>query len=73
MFDGPAISENDIRTCLIDRAEAHASATGMSLSAIGVASVGDSKFIARVKAGLGFNIKTYQRVMDWLNDEARGR
>ncbi|MEV4609748.1 hypothetical protein MRBLMR1_004847 [Neorhizobium sp. LMR1-1-1.1] len=63
------ISESDVRTSLIRVAEDFSSATGMSLSAIGIASVGDSKFLARVRNGSGFNIKTYQRVMDWIEAE----
>lgn len=60
------ITEADVRTCLLDRAAAFSSERGMSFSAIGIAAVGDSKFLSRVRSGLGFNIKTYQRLLDWL-------
>ena len=60
------IREDDIRACLVQTAEKFSKTSGMSLSAIGVASVGDSKFIARVRSGYGFNVKTYQRVMSWI-------
>jgi len=63
------ITEADIRACLIERATAYAAKHGVSLSAIGIAAVGDSKFISRVRDGLGFNIKTYQRVIDWMAAE----
>jgi len=66
MCDRDLITETDIRACLIERATEYAAKHGISLSAIGVAAVGDSKFIARVRDGLGFNIKTYQRVIDWM-------
>lgn len=66
MFGTRFITEEDVRACLIERATRYAQIANSSLSAIGVASVGDSKFLSRVHAGLNFNIKTYQRVMDWL-------
>lgn len=61
------ILEQDVRQCLLERATSYAGAAKTSFSAIGVAAVGDSKFLARVQAGCGFNIKTYQRMMDWLD------
>lgn len=66
MSDEAMISEDDVRACLVARANRYAETAHTSLSAIGVAAVGDSKFISRVQAGLNFNIKTYQRVMDWI-------
>ncbi|MGI2036390.1 hypothetical protein ACRQ1B_28845 [Rhizobium panacihumi] len=77
MLSDTVISEDDVRASLVARALRYAEAANTSLSAIGVASVGDSKFISRVQAGLNFNIKTYQRVMDWLDlqegiDQFRG-
>ena len=65
------ITENDIRNCLIERASAYAKAAKTSFSAIGVAAVGDSKFLSRVQTGLSFNIRTYQKVMDWLDAAER--
>lgn len=68
MTEHPEINEQSIREALIKRATAYASANGTSFSAIGVAAVQDSKFLARVKnQETGFNIKTYQRVIDWLD------
>lgn len=61
------ITEHDIRQSLILRAEAYASKTKTSFSTIGIEAVGDSKFLSRVKNNLGFNIKTYQRVVEWLD------
>lgn len=60
------ITEDDVRACLIEAAEEFSSLSGMSFSAIGIAAVGDSKFITRVRNGQGFNIKTYQRVLSWI-------
>jgi hypothetical protein len=65
------LSEHDIRSTLIKRAEAYAARAHTSFSAIGLAAVNDSKFLGRVQNGLGFNIKTYQKVMDWLDAAER--
>lgn len=65
------LSEHDIRATLINRATAYAATAHTSLSAIGLASVNDAKFLGRVQNGLGFNIKTYQKVMDWLDAAER--
>ena len=56
----------EIKTALIARAEAFASTQRISLSTIGLRAVNDGKFFAQVKSGRGFNINTYQRVIDWL-------
>lgn len=65
------LSEQDIRDTLIARATVYAGRAHTSLSAIGLAAVNDAKFLGRVQNGLGFNIKTYQKVMDWLDAAER--
>lgn len=65
------ITSEEIRKTLIDRANAYVRASKSSFSAIGLAAVGDSKFLSRVENGLGFNINTYQRVIDWLETAER--
>jgi len=66
------ITENDIRQSLIARATAYAAKAKTSFSAIGIAAVGDSKFLSRVQnSGIGFNIKTYQRMVEWLDEAER--
>jgi hypothetical protein len=66
------ITEHDIRQSLIARATAYATKAKTSFSAMGVAAVGDSKFLSRVQnAGIGFNIKTYQRMVEWLDEAER--
>lgn len=63
------LTETDIRQALITRAEAFAKANKTSFSAMGIAAVGDSKFLSRVQnPETGFNIKTYQRMVDWLDE-----
>ena len=64
------ISAADIRKALLYRARKYCSDHGTSLSAIGLAAVNDSKFLARVESGAGFNITTYQKVIDWLDEQA---
>lgn len=66
-------SSDDIRTALVARAEAFAKANSMSLSTIGLKAVNDTKFLIRVRDGLGFNINTYQRVIDWLDEQERSQ
>lgn len=60
-------TSSEIRRLLVKRAEAYCRRTGSSFSAIGLAAVNDSKFLARVRDGRGFNVETYQRVVDWLS------
>lgn len=66
------ITERDIRNSLIKRAEAYAEQAKTSLSAISADAVNDSKFLKRVSTPtIGFNIKTYQKMVDWLDDAER--
>jgi hypothetical protein len=68
------ITEADIRKSLIARAKAFKEVTGMSFSAMGIAAVGDSKFLSRVdNPDIGFNIKTYQKMVEWLDNAERER
>ena len=74
MTEHVEITEQDIRQSLIKRATAYASAAGTSFSAIGIAAVGDSKFLKRVEnPNIGFNIKTYQKMVEWLDAAERER
>lgn len=69
MTQQPEITAHEIRTSLIARAEAFRKATKTSFSAMSIAAVNDSKFLSRVEnPELGFNIKTYQRMVEWLNE-----
>lgn len=66
------ITEHDIRKSLIERATAYAARAKTSFSAMGIAAVGDSKFLGRVQnANIGFNIKTYQKMVEWLDEAER--
>lgn len=63
----------DIKKALIGRAEAFAKAQETTLSTIGLKAVNDSKFFKQVIDGRGFSINTYQKVMDWLDDQERSQ
>ena len=66
------ITEHDIRQSLIARAKAYATTAKTSFSAMGLQAVNDSKFLSRVEnPELGFNVKTYQRMVEWLDDAER--
>lgn len=67
------MTADDIRNALIERAQRFCVTHHTSLSAIGDDAVNDSKFLMRVKNGLGFNINTYQKVVDWLDEKERER
>lgn len=61
------ITEEAIRQYLLDRATAHSDRIKRKLSFISKEAVNDSKFLDRVASGKGFNMKTYRRVIDWLD------
>jgi hypothetical protein len=63
----------DIKKALIGRAEAFAKAQETTLSTIGLKAVNDSKFFKQVIDGRGFSINTYQKVMDWLDEQERAQ
>jgi hypothetical protein len=67
MEQAQTIHSQDIRNALLARAKAYAEAHKSSFSAIGMAAVGDSKFLWRLDSGKSFNISTYQKVVDWLD------
>ncbi|MCB5205039.1 hypothetical protein LH464_21470 [Neorhizobium sp. T786] len=72
MTKQPDITENDIRQALIVRATAYAAKAKTSFSAMSISAVNDSKFLSRVEnKDLGFNIKTYQRMVEWLDEAER--
>lgn len=61
------ITETQVRLYLLNRASIFCREHKTSFSAIGMKAIGDSKFLSRVKAGLGFTVDTYQRVVEWLD------
>jgi hypothetical protein len=65
------ITAETVRRNLLARAAAFSEARKVSFSAISEAATKDSKFLARVQAGENFTIKSYQRVIDWLDQAER--
>lgn len=59
----------EIRDNLIHKARRYCSETGESFSSIGLAAINDNRFLVRVAEGKGFNISTYQRMMDWIDEK----
>lgn len=67
-----AITEKAIRDNLLKRATAFCKAHGYSFSRVGLEALGDDTFLLRVRNGGNFTLRTYQRVIDWLDaQEAR--
>jgi len=60
-------TSDTIREALLGKARAFASSRRSSFSAICIGAGVDSKFLSRVDAGENFSVKTYQRVVDWLD------
>jgi hypothetical protein len=65
------ITAEAVRATLIARATAFCAAHNYSLSRLGDEALKDSKFLSRVQAGDNFTIKTYQRVIDWIDERER--
>lgn len=61
-----SITADTVRTALLARIDAYRAATGKSDSAVGKEALNDDKFVKRIREGGGFNVNTYQRVIDWL-------
>lgn len=62
--------EQELRQKLIDEAEALTKATGISEQSIGQFSIKDNTFFPRIRNGAGFTVKTYDRVMAFMETES---
>lgn len=71
MLDASEISADLIRQNLLERAEAFSARSGWKLSRIGEEAIRDSKFLPKVRDGANFTVATYQRVLDWLDEQER--
>ncbi len=67
------ISKETIRANLLARAKAYAESQRRALSSIGADAVNDSKFFARIEEGGNFTVETYQRVLDWIDQQERAQ
>lgn len=72
MSEAVEITAETVRQNLLKRATAFCDGRKASFSSISEAAVRDSKFLARVQAGENFTVKTYQKVLDWLDEAERG-
>lgn len=62
--------EQELRTRLFETAETVTAITGLSEQAIGQRAIKDNTFFKRVRErNAGFTVKTYDRLMDWMNAE----
>lgn len=59
--------EEILRQHLILVAQAFEAATGTTFPTIGRRSLNDNTLLARLAAGQGFTVKTYDRLMAWLS------
>ena len=65
--------EETLRTNLLELCELHRGATGLSSGAIGNAALRDHTFFARLEKGdSGFNVRTYDRAIQWFVINWRG-
>lgn len=67
----PYPTEVDVRTALLTRARAYRRLTSQSFSAIGHKALNDPHFLHNVEQGKGFTLRTYQRVMDYIERETK--
>lgn len=59
--------EHELRSTLLELAERYAQATGRSMRTIGKLSMNDNTFFSRIERGDGFNVKTYDRMVEWFS------
>jgi len=57
----------DLKTSLINAAQAHRKTTGEALATTANKVINDGKFFSRIERGGGFTVRTYQRFMDYFD------
>lgn len=65
------ITSEHVRQHLLSRAQAYSDRRNVKFSHISLEAVNDSKFLANVARGSNFTLRTYQRVIDWLDERER--
>ena len=60
--------EHELRQNLLDLASALASIDGKTFPTIGKLALNDNTFFQRIERGDGFNVKTYDRLLQWFSD-----
>lgn len=57
-----------LQSYLLELCALHGAASGMGLGALGKAALKDHTFFNRVERGDGFNVTTFDRVVQWFSD-----
>lgn len=65
------ITADAVRQTLLTRIDAFIATTGKSESFVGKEAVKDDRFVSRIRRGGNFTVETYQRVIDWLDEQSR--
>lgn len=58
---------NELAANLLKLASDYEAATKLSKSGVGKSILNDTTFFKRIEAGDGFNVKTYDRVVEWFS------
>jgi len=61
------ITAEQVRSHLLERVDAYQAKVAVTDATIGTKAVGDHKILGRIRAGENFTLKTYQRLIDWLD------
>jgi hypothetical protein len=62
---------DDLRLALLKRAEALSVVSGISLTKLAKAAVGDGGFFGSIRSGANFEMRTYERAMAWLEAQEK--
>lgn len=63
--------EKELRTTLLKTAKAVCKARGITEETIALRAIRDNTFFKRLRAGAGFTVKTYDRLMAWMASELK--
>lgn len=61
------ITAEQVRAHLLARVDAYQVKTGCTDAKLGTDAVRDHKILSRIRSGENFTIRTYQRLIDWLD------
>lgn len=61
--------EHELRSQLLEKASALNTAKGLTEETIGLRAIKDNTFFKRIRNGAGFTVKTYDRLMSWMEAE----
>lgn len=64
-----SITAEQVRSHLISRIDAYQGKVPTTDAKLGTNAVGDHKVIARIRSGENFTLNTYQRLIDWLDQQ----